>query len=128
MGKRSALRAEGSLAGTITGTQVQVARPLRQMTKTGAWLTVHPSTVNMTELGAQEWRDSIFLRYGLDPPYLSHYCDGCYAKFTIYHALNCKRDVLVMARHNKLRDGVTDMAGKAFTPSHVRNDPLIFAV
>ena len=32
-----------------------------------------------------------------------------------------------MARHNKLRDRVADLAGKAFTPSHMRNNPLIFA-
>ena len=32
-----------------------------------------------------------------------------------------------MARHNKLRDSVADLAGKAFTPSHVRNDPLIYS-
>ena len=32
-----------------------------------------------------------------------------------------------MARHNYLRDGVTDLAGKTFTLSHVRNNPLIFA-
>ena len=32
-----------------------------------------------------------------------------------------------MARHNKLRDGVSDLAGKYFTPSHVREDSLIFA-
>ena len=32
-----------------------------------------------------------------------------------------------MAFHNELRDEVADLAGKAFTPSHVRNDPLIFA-
>ena len=31
-----------------------------------------------------------------------------------------------MARHNELCDGVTDLAGKAFTPSHVRNDPIIY--
>ena len=31
-----------------------------------------------------------------------------------------------MARHNELRDGVADLAGKAFTPSHVCNDPLIY--
>ena len=31
-----------------------------------------------------------------------------------------------MARHNELRDGVEDLAGKAFTPSHVCDDPLIF--
>ena len=32
-----------------------------------------------------------------------------------------------MARHNELRDRVADLAGKAFTPTHVHNDPLIFA-
>ena len=30
-------------------------------------------------------------------------------------------------RHNEFRDGVADLAGKAFTPSHVRYTPLIFA-
>ena len=32
-----------------------------------------------------------------------------------------------MACHNELRDGVADLAGEDFTPSHVRDDPLIFA-
>ena len=32
-----------------------------------------------------------------------------------------------MARHNELRDGVADLSGKAFTPSHVHDEPLIFA-
>ena len=32
-----------------------------------------------------------------------------------------------MARQNKLRDGVADLASKAFTPSHVRDNPLIFS-
>ena len=32
-----------------------------------------------------------------------------------------------MARHNEIRDGVADLAGKAFTPSHVRDDPLIYS-
>ena len=31
-----------------------------------------------------------------------------------------------MVRHNELRDGVADLSGKYFTPSHLRNDPLIF--
>ena len=31
-----------------------------------------------------------------------------------------------MACHNELRDGVNKLAGKAFTPAHVRNDPKIF--
>ena len=87
---------------------------------------MQPSTVNGTELGAQEWRDAAFLRYGLEPPDLPKHCDGCNARFSICHALDCKRGGLVTARHNELRDGVADLAGKAFTPSHVRNDPLIY--
>ena len=31
-----------------------------------------------------------------------------------------------MARHNELRDGVADLAGKAYTTSHVHNNPLIY--
>ena len=30
-----------------------------------------------------------------------------------------------MTRHNKLRDGVADLSVKTFTPSYVRNGPLI---
>ena len=54
----------------LEGDPVQHTRRLRQATNTGAWLKVHPSTVNGTDLGAQEWRDTLFLRYGLNPSYL----------------------------------------------------------
>ena len=96
---------------------------MRRAAKTGAWLAVLPSTVNGTELGAQEWQEALFQRYGLEPPDLPKYCDGCEARFTISHTLDCKKGGLVMARHNKLRDGVADLTGKAFTPSHVRDNP-----
>ena len=46
---------------------------------------------------------------------------------TSYYHIYCKRGGLVTACHNKLRDLVTDLVGKAFTPSHVRDNPLIFA-
>ena len=88
---------------------------------------MQPSTVNGTELGDQEWYDALFLRYGLDPPDLPTYCDGCQAKFSISHALDCKKGGLITARHNELRDDVADLAGEAFTPSHARNDPLIYS-
>ena len=68
MQKWSILPAEESLAETLAGAPVQDAHRLRRVTKTGAWLTVKTSTVNGTELGAQEWQDSVFLRYGIDPP------------------------------------------------------------
>ena len=31
-----------------------------------------------------------------------------------------------MARHNELCEGVVDLAVKAFTPFHLRNDPVIY--
>ena len=100
---------------------------MQRAAKTEAWLTVLPSTVNVTELGAQEWRDALFLSYGLEPPDLPKYCDGCETRFSISHTLDYKKGGLVTARHNELRDGVAYLAGKAFTPSHVRDDPLIYS-
>ena len=68
---RGVLRAEAVLTASLEGAPVQQARHMQQAAKIGAWLTVLPSTVNGTELGAQEWRDALFLRYGLEPPDLS---------------------------------------------------------
>ena len=67
-------------------------------------------------MGAQEWRDTLFLWYILEPPDLPTHCDGFQAKFSVIHALDCKKGGLVTARHNELRDRVADLAYKAFTP------------
>ena len=75
---------------------------------------------------AQEWSDALFLRYGLELPDLPTYCGSCNSKFTICHAPNCKRGGLITARHNELRDGVAGLSGKAFTPTHMHDDPRIF--
>ena len=90
-------------------------------------MTVQPSTMNEKYMGACEWSDALFLQYGLGPPDLPNYCDGCNSKFNIFHALDCKRGGLVTVCHNELRDGAADLASKAFTPTHVRDSPLIFA-
>ena len=73
---------------TIAGDPVQGTRQIQQSTNTGTWLTVKRSTVNGREMGAQEWRGSLFLRYDLDPLDLSNYFEGCNAKFTFCNALN----------------------------------------
>ena len=85
------------------------------------------SMVNGTEMGAQEWRDALFLRYGFEPPYLLKFCDNFNAVFYIYHALNCKRGNLVTEYQNELHDRVADLARKSFTTTHVCKDSLIFA-
>ena len=90
-------------------------------------MAVQPSTVNGSELGEQEWRDTLFMWYGLEHPDIPTYCDGCNAKFSICHTFVCKRGSLVTARHNDLRDGVAELEGKALTPSHMRDDPLIYS-
>ena len=87
---------------------------------------VPPSTVDGTELGVQDWRDSLFLCYGTETPDLPYHCDGCGAAFTICHALDCKKGGLITAGHNELRYGFANLADKAFTPAHVHNDPKIF--
>ena len=125
--RRRQRRAEEALTSALEGAPVLHARRLRRATKTGAWLTVKPSTVNGTELGSQECRNALFLRYGLKPPDLPTHCDGFQTKLSISHALECKKSGLITAHHNELRDGVADLAGKAFTPSHVRDDPLIYS-
>ena len=127
MRHRGVQRAEALLTAALEGAPVQQARRMRRAEKTGAWITVLLSTVNGTELGAQEWRDALFLRYGMKPPDLPSHCDGCEAKISISHALDCKKGGLVTACHNELRDGVADLAGKVFTSAHVRDDPLIYS-
>ena len=123
--QRGQRRAEEALTTALEVAPVLHARQLRQATKTRACLKVQLSTVYGTKLGAQEWRDDLFLQYGLDHPDLPTHCDGCQAKFSTSYALDCKKGGVVMARHNELHDGVADLAGKAFTPSQVREDPLI---
>ena len=59
--KRNTLRSDEALEETLEGAPVHVACRLWWAKKTGAWLTVQPSTVNGTGLGAQEWRDALLL-------------------------------------------------------------------
>ena len=53
--RQSVAKAMLSLEVSIAGAPAVATRQLQRATKTGAWMTVQPSTVNGTELGAQEW-------------------------------------------------------------------------
>ena len=70
--KQSILQKEEAQAETVVGAPIQDTQHVRRATNTGAWITMHPSMVNDTNLGAQEWRYALFLRYGLEPPDLPH--------------------------------------------------------
>jgi hypothetical protein len=51
-------------------------RIIKKAERTGAWLSVPPSTVNGTELSRQEFRDALLMLYGITPPDLPKRCDG----------------------------------------------------
>ena len=124
--KRTLMMNEVSLEGIVEGLQCDERRTILRGRDTGQWLSVPPSTVNGTELSAQEFRDSLLLRYARTPADLPTHCDGCAQKFSVRHALECKSGGLVISRHNEIRDKLVDLASRAFTPSAVRDEPKIY--
>ena len=123
--RRYAGEAEIALGESRSDVSNSDAQRLGRIQRTWVWLLVLPSTVNGPELGAQDWRESPILHYGIDQTNLPSHCDGCGAEFTICHDLDCKKDGLITTNHNELRNGVADLAGKAFNPAHVRGNPKI---
>jgi hypothetical protein len=84
-----------------------------------------PSTLNGTELSAQEFRDALLLRHARTPGNLPSHCDGCGVKFDVRHALECKVGGLIILRHNEINQELCDLASKALAPSAVRVEPMI---
>jgi hypothetical protein len=74
---------------------------------------------NGTELSAQGFHDALLLRYARCPPDLPIQCGGCQQKFSVRHALECKRGGLVISRHNEIRDELSDLASKALSPQQL---------
>ena len=93
----------------------------------GCWLTVIPLRVNGTDLSANEFRDNIRLRYNFAPLDMPQHCDGCGAKMTVEHALQCKVGGLVHARHDDVADEFRDMCGQALSFSKVEREPRIYS-
>ena len=108
--------AEAALGEAWDTASTEDALRMIRITRMGEWLLVHPYTVNGTDLRAQEWKNSLFLHYSIDPPYLSDHYDECGAVFDICHAFECKKVCLITTRHNSIRDGVANLASNAFTP------------
>ena len=98
---------------------------LKRATKTGAWLTAMPDRLNGTELAADEFRDSLRIRFGLLPLSLPKQCDGCHEKFSVEHAMSCKKGGLILLRHNDLANEWHELCAHALSPSAVSDEPLI---
>jgi hypothetical protein len=47
------------------------------------------------------------------------HCDSCLQKFSVRHGLECKTGGLIISRHNKIQDELSDLAWKALSPSSV---------
>jgi predicted RNA-binding Zn-ribbon protein involved in translation (DUF1610 family) len=100
-------------------------RTLMRGCETGAWLADMPSTIAGIELSSDEFCDSLHIRYGCTSQRLKPACDGCGAAFTTRRAFYCPKGGLVIIRHNKVRDELSDMVARAFQPSAVRDKPKI---
>jgi hypothetical protein len=123
--KRNQVAHEETLATILRPMTANKSRTICRGKETGAWLSVLPSTVNGTVLSAQEFQDALSMRYAETPHNFPDKCDGCDAHFSLQHALGCKKGGLVIFRHNEIRDELVNLASRAFTPSAVRDEPLI---
>jgi hypothetical protein len=111
--------------GLVQGARPNVANRLKRSRGTGAWLTTTPEYLNGTDLSAEEFRDSLRLRLGLQPASLPQLCDGCGERFSVEHAMSCKKGGLVVQRHNAIVAEWMHLCSQALTASAVTPEPLI---
>ena len=122
---------EAELTATLAKVDADTRRTINRGKHCGQWLGVIPSTVNGTELSAQEFRDNLCMRYARSPGDLPKHCDGCISKhrehnpFTMRHALQCKTGGLITVRHDEIAGELMDWAAKALTNSAVKPEPYI---
>jgi hypothetical protein len=116
---------EASLTAALSSVDADTRRTILRAKHCGQWLSAMPSTVNGTELSSQEFRDNLLIRYGRTPGDLPTQCDGCKAKFTLQHALECKKGGLIHMRHNEIVGELMEWTAKAMSNSAVRVEPLI---
>ena len=120
------MKAEVSiLENLFKGLPPLAKRRLLRFKETGAWITATPDWLNGTELLVEEFRDSLRLRFGLLPSFLPHRCDGCSERFTVEHAMSCKKGGLVVQRHNDVAAEWHHLCAQALQPSAVSGEPLI---
>jgi hypothetical protein len=116
---------QASLKVLLAAASQAQSRRLTRAKETGPWLTAMPDTLNGTVLTADEFRDSLRLRYGLKPLALPDSCDGCGQRFSVGHAMTCKKGGLVLLRHNDVVEEWHELTAQALTPSAVSDEPLI---
>ena len=114
-----------SLEPILDSATPAVARRLKRSKQTGAWLTALPHNLNGTVLSAEEFRDNLRLRCGLEPQHLPARCDGCSDRFTVEHALQCRKGGLILQRHDDLAGEWHQLCAEALKPCAVTDEPRI---
>ena len=114
-----------SLAPILAAAPPAAARRMKRSQQTGAWLTAMPHNLNGTVLSADEFRDNLRLRCGLEPQHLPARCDGCSDRFTVEHALQCRKGGLILQRHDDLAGEWHQLCAEALKPCAVTDEPRI---
>ena len=91
-------------------------RSVNQSRDKGAssWLTAVPLVDQGLVLNKQEFRDSLRLRYNMPLSDLPSKC-VCGEKYTVCHALSCKKRGFVTQRHDSVRNLLISLIGKVCT-------------
>ena len=79
-----------------------------------SWLTAVPLVDQGLVLNKQEFRDSLRLRYNMPLSDLPSKC-VCGEKYTVCHALSCKKGGFVAQRHDSVHNLLTSLIGKVCT-------------
>jgi len=87
------------------------------------WLSVMPTKRDCFDLTAQEFRDTLAVRYKKLLLSIPPQCDGCGAPSTLDHFLICMKGGLIVQRHNKIRNAIGDLA--ALLWGQVRREPVV---
>jgi hypothetical protein len=116
--KRKQVAHDWKLATILQPMMAEKSQTISGGKETGAWLSVLPSTLkNGMVLLAQEFQDALSTRHAETPHNFPDKCDVCDAHFSLQHALECKKGVLMIFRHNEIRDKLVKLASRgAFTP------------
>jgi hypothetical protein len=93
---------ERIFAQLLAAANTSTKRRMLRAKETGTWLTTMPNRLNATELSADEFQDSLWLRLRLAPLGLPDRCDGCSHRFSLGHAMTCKKGGLVLLCHNNV--------------------------
>ena len=91
-------------------------RTLKRITDGAAsgWLTVLLLASDGFDVSRTQFRDQLALRYNHTPASFPKSCDGRGERFSVQHALDCKKGSLVKQGHNEVTDSDVSLAEAAW--------------